>query len=359
MISDDVLDDGISKGILSPQQALDLRALAREAVASPLAEPEDDEKLRFITGFNDIFVTLGIGLFTGGIGYLVPKTAGGHGALWIVLTFVSWGLAEFFTRRRRMALPSIVLLCLFAVSAFLSAMALIVLVAYDITAFKFLVTVPLLYTWEAPFVTVAALTTLGMVALHYWRFRVPITVAAGAAALTVAFMAVINSVIPDLSINLVRLAVTIAGLAVFAMAMRFDLSDPARVTRRTDIAFWLHLLAAPLIVHPFVSRLVADDAAPQMGLAVAVLGIFVFLGVVAVVIDRRAILISGLGYAGYAFAQLIQRVGVTDQAVPATVLALGAFVLLLSAGWRPTRKIVLGLLPESLAQKLPHPLTSS
>ena len=45
----------------------------------------------------------------------------------------------------------------------------------------------------------------------------------------------------------------LCGLAVFALAMRFDLSDPKRQTRRTDIAFWLHMLAAPLIVHPLAA----------------------------------------------------------------------------------------------------------
>ncbi len=43
------------------------------------------------------------------------------------------------------------------------------------------------------------------------------------------------------------------GLAVFAAAMAFDISDRERVTRRADCAFWLHLLAAPLIVHSLVS----------------------------------------------------------------------------------------------------------
>ena len=34
------------------------------------------------------------------------------------------------------------------------------------------------------------------------------------------------------------------GVGVFLFAMRWDSSDPARQTRRSDVAFWLHLLAA-------------------------------------------------------------------------------------------------------------------
>jgi len=355
MISDDVLDHGASRGIISPQQALDLRALAREITTPSSTEPDDDEKLRFIAGFNDIFVTIGIALFTGALGYLIAKLAG-QGAAWIALTFVTWMLAEFFTRKRRMALPSIVLLCLFAGAAFLSAVALILLIAYDTAAFKILVTDQ--YPWTATLVILAALSTVAMVALHYLRFRVPITVAAGAAALTVAIVAAAEKGFADPDNAFIRLIITLAGLTIFAAAMRFDLSDPARLTRRTDIAFWLHLLAAPLIVHPFVSRLVIN-AGSQIGTSAAVLGIFILLGAIAIVVDRRAILVSGLGYAGIAVTQVIQRAAITDQVVPATALTLGAFVLVLSAGWRPTRKFILGALPEVLARKLPHPLTSS
>ena len=50
------------------------------------------------------------------------------------------------------------------------------------------------------------------------------------------------------------------GLAIFATAMKFDMSDRNRVTQRTDIAFWLHLLAAPLIVHSIVRPLLTESA---------------------------------------------------------------------------------------------------
>jgi hypothetical protein len=78
-----------------------------------------------------------------------------------------------------------------------------------------------------------------------------------------------------------------------------------------------------------------------------------------VVIDRRAMLVSGLVYAGYALGSLFQRVGFADTTTPLTALALGAFVLLLSAGWRPVRAGLLKLLPSHLAHRLPHPILSS
>ena len=124
------------------------------------------------------------------------------------------------------------------------------------------------------------------------------------------------------------------------------MADTERLTRKTDIAFWLHLLAAPLIVQPLMFGFlggVSDLDAPR---AVGILAIFFGLGLVAVIIDRRAFLVSALAYAGFAFGALIQRSGIQEQATPATLLALGVFVLAISAGWRPLRHAALRLLPQ-------------
>ena len=60
--------------------------------------------------------------------------------------------------------------------------------------------------------------------------------------------------------------------------------------------------------------------------------IILALAVVAILVDRRALLVSGLVYAGWAFASLFRTIGFKDYTGPVTVLLLGAFVLLLSAG---------------------------
>lgn len=358
MITDAVLEQGVVRGIVTNEQVASLRTLARDMAAAAAPEPEDDEKLRFITGFSDIFVTLGLALFSTAIGYFTEKAAGSM-VMWGVLALTAWLLAEFFTRRRRMALPSIALLVLFAVSIFgVVDNALSVLPGF-VTDYDPQATVLGIDPNRTGIVAAAALATVLMTALHYLRFRVPITIAAGTGALALAVLGLLLTFAPELTRAYMNILVLILGAATFALAMRFDFSDPARVTRRTDIAFWLHLLAAPMIVHPLISRFVMQDTMPQVWMAVAVLAIFVVLGAIAVVIDRRAMLVSGLTYAGYAFASLITRVGFSDQALPATLLALGAFVLLLSAGWRPVRTALLRLLPAHLAQRLPHPILSS
>jgi len=347
MISDAVLEQGVVRGIVTNQQVADLKALARDMTALSTPEPEDDEKLRFVTGFSDIFVTLGLVLFTGALGYMVLHR--GPLVALVVLAPTSWLLAEFFTRRRRMALPSIVLVALFAALVFMGVdMCLEHYGLYSENSGRF--EQPGQYAW-------AALATLFLLGLHYLRFRVPITVAIGVAALIGLILAILFDVAPVFAEANVKFIILAAGLAAFVLAMRFDLSDPERITRRTDIAFWLHLLAAPMIVHPLIAQL--GKGSDISTAAPAVLAVFLALGVVAVVIDRRAILVSGLVYAGYALASLIRSAGFTDYTVPATLLVLGAFVLLLSAGWRPVRSALLRLLPTHLAQRLPNPILSS
>src|SRR3546814_13187607 len=77
--------------------------------------------------------------------------------------------------------------------------------------------------------------------------------------------------------------------------MRWDTSDRERQTRRSDVAFWLHLLAAPMIAHPLFHWLgVTGGENIGVGAAVGVLLVYVALGIVALAIDRRALLVSAL-----------------------------------------------------------------
>ena len=95
----------------------------------------------------------------------------------------------------------------------------------------------------------------------------------------------------------------------------FDMSDRERLTRRSDCAFWLTLIAAPLIVHPVAGLISsgedADHARPML-LTIAVVVVF---ALVALIVDRRAFLVSSLAYLG------------------------GAIVSCLHAGWRRAERL--------------------
>lgn len=81
--------------------------------------------------------------------------------------------------------------------------------------------------------------------------------------------------------------------------MHWDMADPTRQTRKTDIAFWLHLLAAPLIVHP-VSLLGIEDGSASLGGTVLVLVIYALFAALSLAVDRRALMVSAMAYVLYA-----------------------------------------------------------
>ncbi len=106
MYSEADLDGAVAAGIVPADTARRFRAYMAAQKASPSA---DEEYVRFLTGFNDIFVSIAIALVVVATSFLAGDT--GLGGLAVAV--ISWALAEYFTARRRMALPSILLLLTF------------------------------------------------------------------------------------------------------------------------------------------------------------------------------------------------------------------------------------------------------
>src|SRR5215207_6751034 len=100
----DELEAAVAKGVLDRSAADNLTEFLTQNRNAAASDP-DEERLRLITGFNDIFVTIGIALFLGALGYLLSTYGGLVSSLGGAIA--AWGLAEVFTKRKRMALPSI------------------------------------------------------------------------------------------------------------------------------------------------------------------------------------------------------------------------------------------------------------
>jgi hypothetical protein len=281
------LEAAVGAGVIERSAADRLLAFVQGTggTAPPSA---DEESLRLITGFNDIFVTIGLALFLGALAYLTSGE--GPAVTGLVLAAASWALAEIFTRKKHMALPSIALLAVFGLACFVAIAGFLTngqnlfdaIESSEHTRVQF---------------GAAGLLTAGCIAVHWFRFRVPVTVAAGCAALVVMFLSLADIVAPDLMAAHPAAIFLPLGLATFALAMWFDMSDRKRLTRRTDIAFWLHLLSAPLIVHPVVAEVTSLGTMNTKNAAI-ILALFLVLSLVALVIDRRALLVSSLVYLG-------------------------------------------------------------
>ena len=121
MIEQRDLDAAVGAGIVDAATATRLVDFTRD-YRRGLAGP-DEEAFRLLTGFNDIFVTIAIGLLLFALGALGGRVAPAVGAA--LVAAASWGLAEYFTRQRRMALPSIALLLAFVGGVFVPGAALL------------------------------------------------------------------------------------------------------------------------------------------------------------------------------------------------------------------------------------------
>ena len=357
MYSQNDLDEAVAAGAISAESAAALRDFAARQRDLPAV---DEEQFRLITGFNDIFVSIAavillvaVGWIGQWIGEAVRTDIDGDGPSFLAPAAVaatSWGLALFFTAKRRMALPSILLLLAFVGSIFMaSAFAIILAIGPD--------RLDQSEQLGGIIAAVAGAVAAGAAWLHWRRFKVPITVAAGAAAVVAIGIGILIAILGDRFTgidNLVLLGfVLLLGVGVFLFAMRWDSSDPARITRRSDVAFWLHLLAAPMIVHPVFTLLGLNDGQATIGEGLVVILLYVLIGLAALAIDRRALLVSALAYVLFALNELFKQFGAIELNVALTALVIGSSLLLLSAFWHQARTMVVTPLPEGLRSKLP------
>jgi hypothetical protein len=153
--------------------------------------------------------------------------------------------------------------------------------------------------------------------------------------------------------NLILGLVLFLGIGVFLFAMWWDSSDRARLTRRSDVAFWLHLLAAPMIVHPVFTLLGLNDGHATIGEGLIVIALYIAMGLTALAIDRRALLVSALAYVLFAMQQLFRQFGAVELNVALTALVIGSALLMLSAFWHQARGAIVRPLPEGLRERLP------
>jgi len=356
MYSQNEIDEAVSAGAITAEAANALRAHIDGQRHLPA---QDEEQFRLITGFNDIFVAIAAAILLFAVGFIgqwIGMRTGlaveDEGPSFLAPLFVaatSWGLALFFTAKRRMALPSILLLLAYVGGVFATAgFALAQGVGPDLLDNN-----PALTGFLG---AVAAAIAAVAAWLHWKRFMVPITVAAGAASVAAIVVGLVVGAIGrdiEQSQNIVLSLVLLLGIGTFLFAMWWDGSDRARLTRRADVAFWLHLLAAPMIVHPVFTLLSLNDGTATVGEGLVVIALYVAIGFAALAIDRRALLVSALAYVLFALNKMFEQFGAVELNVALTALVIGSALLMLSAFWHQARTSVIGTLPMGLRERLP------
>lgn len=330
MISEDHIQSAIAAGILDEATANALKAHAL-AVNNNNSEVADEEHFRLISGFNDIFIVIASLLLLTSLSWIGSTVLGN-----LLAAGAAWGLAEFFVLKRRMALPAIVLLLAF--------------VGYLFAASKG-VMMPIGIEGAQSFIIPSIVATIAAW-LHWLRFKVPITIAAGTAALVATLLTSLASI--DILAGFFTPVATLMGLGVFAFAMYWDKQDTQRQTRKSDVAFWLHLLAAPIIIHPVFDLIGVLNGNINLMQAGLVLILYIAIAVISLLIDRRALMVSALGYVVYVFSTLLNDMGHVGIGFAITAFTIGSALLLLSAFWHKCRAYLLNLVPGNLKLYLPN-----
>jgi hypothetical protein len=336
-ITRDDVRAAVASGTLSEAQAASLIVLSEERAGVRAHLSGLDEPFELFKGFNEIFIVVGLVIlymgFAGVAGLTLFGTTNGY-ILGMVYSVIAMGaivlLARYFTLKRRMVAPSIALSVMFGLSSAQFGMAFSAML--DLTTPQTLT-------------CAAGIAALGLTA-YYALFRVPFTVALIALSVyaTVFGVTTLGGTFPKdprdiflLSADGPFAVITMClGLVGLIVAMTFDMSDPHRVTRRAASGFWLHVIAAPAIVNTIALTLFDAGTIP----AQIALGAFIaLLAVIAVVIDRRSFLVSGVGYV------VALAITVAEGQAFFVILILGAGLVLLGAQWEGLRRAIMRGLP--------------
>jgi len=365
MVSNRDLLLGVERGIISQEQLAQLVSIATEVPPTedtPLDQEHDveqealeeaqDEAPRFIRSFGDLFIAIGTGFLGAGLMAAVSFMGNTTIAQLSALAAI-WLAAEWLTGYLRISAPSIVLSVLFTwfaanyTSVFLDLPS---LGSFNTSAeFKALMTIG-----------VTAMLASG---LFYLRFRLPFSLAIFGLTAVCLLLAVIGTISSDFLLSNFRWIIGLGGLILFIIAMLFDFTDPMRTSRRSDCGFWLHLIAAPMLTHavlwdshPAITSIKKVlGATPASSSWVIIATFFVLFGIIALIINRRALLVSSLGYVGSVIAYGIWQLKLPEGAATSiALLIIATLVLSFGVGWKPLRRLIFMAFPQGdYLDKLP------
>jgi len=321
----------LEAGIITDAQAKAMHKT--QALSDTHAVIGNEDDMRFVRSFSDVFIGIGIGLFALGLWALGGLTGGGMSYLFAAGVMAL--MAGYFGRKTRQHLPTL------------------------ITALAFLI-----FTHKGlggvlginSEIMTALITIVAMLA-YYAFIRLPFCIALIAISVIFLVFALANQFSPNaLQGNKSWLFIT-SGLVTLCVAIYYDMKDTQRKTRFADNAFWLHLTAAPLIVHGLAFRAAIAKSDMLLGLvpvlmvektdAIGLLVIVGLIGLLGLALNRRALLVSSLGYAGFAIVFLFSGSGVGfGLSLALAFLLLGATVIFLGAGWHKARNTLIKILPK-------------
>lgn len=367
-----------------------------------LAARPQDEMLPFLNNFHDIFTTIGVLILLGGLGAGVVQVMQGldlpegeQGWQMVLMGLIGgvgvivWLLSALLVGKQRRILPGIVLSGAFAVATTIILVwayvqFLIHGVGLDEASFEaafepvedmafgrdaVMMLANGLPVWVRAIPVVAALAALLPIGAYYLNFRLPFAGGLTGLGLVGLVVAILFTLDPYTTIVWMPAVLVAMGGSLLLGGVIFDGRDPKRTTRISGTAFWLHFFAAPILLGSVLNvarrgwtfsesdfegssgwglfagvDLASGEAVQLAAIGLVVIGLF---ALVSLLINRRALIVSGLITAGISIGVLVNGSGLGEGAVVAvTLLVLGGVVVLLGAAWNPVRRMLLAPFPS-------------
>lgn len=335
------IDQAVAKGIITPGQALELKA-----EASKRDPGVEEEPFAFVDNFGAVFVVVGLVILQGAP-WLLGMAIGGWGSALVYAAFalIYWMLAEGFVRgkRRLPATASTLLFVYNGAQAVQFASAQMVAGSSGLSRYA---------ADDIGFFAIIAV----LLAIALVRFRLPLLVLALALSIVALAFALLNA--PTLWI------MSACGLVSILIGIVLDLKDPTRTGAWHEWAMWLFVVGSPLAVHPLFVTVIRDrvegrglgEVFDGGGTIALIIGLAFAVSFVGLLLDRRSLVTSSLIYLAGAFAYLLFRtVGDPISLLGIIPLTIGAYVILLGVAWKPIRRKVLNALPgQEILRHLPR-----
>jgi len=322
------LEKAAKENIISAEQVEPLYQFI-QTQSSPEMIDENPIPLKFVRSFGDIFVSLGIILLV-----IAINMSNITGPMHLIPVVIYIGLAEWLVRGRRLVLPGI---------------AILISILYFTNK-----AVPL----ENENTALLASSMISLISLlFYLRYKMPFSLLPLALGLV------------GLSISSIGLGIlenpmlfVLFGFIIFIAAFWFDAKDTQRVSHLSDNAFWLYLIASPLIIHGVMITLITSDAVwiKSVNIEILMISFFILFFLIALLIDRRVMLISTQLYMIYALTQLIQNNSSNiESAIMYSLIGLSLVVIYFGTYWYKSRRILFGFIRNTpIAQFIPDLNTS-
>jgi hypothetical protein len=329
----------VAAGVITEAQAARLKALSDDREGRRKAMPAEDEPFEFFRGFSEIFISIGLVILLAGVTALLAAF-GGFALLTLVplaSAGIAWWWAGYFTLKRRMTLPSMVLATAYGIGIVIFAFTLFGQAGLD----------------ERGLAIGSLALAAAAMALWYRRFYLPFAAfltggfVLGAIYAVTASATSVSGLIStgglqglfDLTESPAFATATLLfGIGAFVVGMWFDTRDPHRLGRHSATAFWCHLLAAPALVNTVAVTLLNGSGLGLLAVAL------VAITILALVIDRRSFLTAAIVYIAILIGWVMGDTTATSWIF--VLMILGAFITAIGTWWVQLRAGIMRLLPD-------------